>query len=152
MGVGPQVARASSDLDRGDFEPNRSLRGRHARLIGLSAALAIALLVLAVAVWPRHKATVKFCAGVGLNGPVAATPDEALAAWLDTPYVASSAPPVAAWRRTSTGSDGPVAYDNTKAVDGAYRYRSVQLEELDAAHAMQLGWTAGGWSVQGACV
>ncbi len=119
-------------------------RHRRSHPIALSLALSIALVVLAVTIWPRQTAKTYWCEGIGLAGPVAATSRGALAAWLSGP-AAGTQPDLTKWRlRHGPGEvPGGVYYDNT-------------LKPLGNAgagyHSISVIHEQAGWSVDGACV
>jgi len=112
-------------------------------VVGLLVALALAVSVLAFAVWPRHKPQVNICFDVGLKGPIAASPDAAFAAWLDA---STTQTPLAEWR-SHPSETGWVAYENTQNPVG-----QVATSGYPAFHSVGVTPTAGGWAVDGGCV
>jgi hypothetical protein len=117
---------------------------RNRRLLtALLLALAVGLMMLSFAAWPRHHRLPQFCAGVGVFGPTRSSPDAALAAFLAK---RAEEPPAAAWhRRPGPGEQpsGSAWYDNTTRQHGK-----------DGSGDWALSVVRGplGWAVDGACV
>jgi hypothetical protein len=79
----------------------------------------------------------RFCAGVGLMGPTAASPDQALAAWL-APQGADSS----AWERAAADEDGTSTSVGFRPIEPAdHRFETVTA-----------GLVGGTWSIRGGCV
>jgi hypothetical protein len=106
------------------------------------ALLVVVVVIAGIAGFQRIRgpqASTKFCAGVGLMGPVASSPDAALAAWLQTDPTSGTP---SDWARDDDGPSSASDVDYRLVVDRTgYHFVSVHASAV-----------AGGWSIQGACV
>lgn len=82
------------------------------------------------------------CGGVGLEGPLAPTPEEAMAAWLDEQH---AEPPMSAWTMTELHVDEA---DGTRSV----AFRSEQSGWASIGLTAVASDDAEGWRVTGGCV
>lgn len=102
----------------------------------------VCLLVVVTAgsylLWRAHQpGPPKWCAGVGLSGPTAATARGALDGYLGHASAGT-------WRQ-----DGDTFINTTYTNDGTHGYESIQVGHSDV-HNHELA--PGQWEVQGACV
>jgi hypothetical protein len=127
--------------------PAQVLTQRRRRTIALGVISAVAVVlfsVVAVSAWNRVDSNSNNdCGDVGVTGPAASTPEDALSAWLVGPE-AEGQPEMSAWRISSTGDD-TARYQNTEAKRRAYHPE-------DGYHTVDVTRTSAGWSVAGACV
>ena len=137
----------------GENEPIRS-SGSVRRRVPTLGLICVVLLVAAggllyVRVEQTHEPRVKWCEGVGLLGPPAATPSDAFAAWLNGfGEQPGEQPPASEWER-----QGSTFTNQTYARPGGYGFRSVSASP--GGHGWPSGTTPYGpdqWSIEGGCV